>query len=155
MAKSIQASELPTFLESLVRRVNQPRMRDTLGLWLDLLQSDLALGFLNSRSPEGKTWPALKRKRSPIPPHNPGRRPLIDFGNLLASVAGNGSGHVEDVQDDHAVMGTNLPYSQVHQTGTLKTDRIPARPFLGVPDTSADELAEMVADELVKQLDSL
>lgn len=70
-------------------------------------------------------------------------------------MAGNGRGHVEDVQDDNAVMGTNLPYSQVHQTGTLKTNRIPARPFLGVPAPSADELANMVADELVKQVDLL
>ncbi len=127
-------------------------MRPTLKLWFDLLQSDLALGFLNSRSPEGETWAPLKRKRSPIPPHNPGRRPLIDFGDLLASVAGQGSGHIENVRDDGGVFGTSDRKAAFHQAGTR---RMVARPFLGVPSDSADELANMAADELIRQIATL
>lgn len=134
--------------------MDHPRQRDTLTTWLNMLQSDLAQGFLGSQSPEGTPWAPLKRPRSPIPPHNPGRRPLIDFGNLLASVAGKGTGHIEEIAENEAMMGTSIPYAAVHQTGR-KDGKMPARPFMGAPAKSVDELANMVADSLIQQIDML
>ena len=131
----------------MVETLERPRQRDTLETWLNMLQSDLAQCFLGQHSPDGEPWLPLKRPRSPVPPHNPGRRVLIDFGHLLASVAGKGTGHIETVGEAEGTMGTSIPYAAVHQTGT-KDGKIPARPFMGAPAESADELADMVATSL-------
>jgi len=70
-------------------------------------------------------------------------------------VVSDGAGHIEEVLDDEAIFGTKVEYASVHQTGTTKTTRIPARPFMGVSAPMADALAESLADELVRQISEI
>lgn len=150
MANDIPAANLQSWLDKLVALVQKPKLAEVIQQWLTHLAGELGKGFLQSRGPDGQTWPALKQRRPKG--HNQGHRPLIDFGDLLASVASDGNGHVEIVGDDSAEFGTNLDYAGIHQDGG---GRIPARPFVGVSDEMADLVTDMVADELMKQIGGL
>jgi phage gpG-like protein len=74
---------------------------------------------------------------------------LRDTGLLMASVTGQGSGHVETLTATSLVYGTNLvsprgfPYPAAHQHGTRN---MVARPFLGISAKAADVMAQMCAD---------
>lgn len=152
MADSIPAQSLSKYLGRIVSLTVSPRMSSAINQWLQILAGELGKGFLSSRSPTGETWQPLKRKRPKG--HNQGSRPLIDFGELLSSVVSTGDGHIEEVHEAAAVFGTDVDYARHHQWGAPRAN-IPARPFLGVSEEMADELAETVADELMSQIEGL
>lgn len=88
----------------------------------------------------------------------------------MASLTGQGDGHVERIQDRRIVWGTNVDYAAVHQYGASipeqKRDKpwvfnsggktiftrkiaahtIPARPYLGLNDDMIELIDEMFAD---------
>ncbi|WP_417375996.1 phage virion morphogenesis protein [Gimesia maris] len=152
MSKTITAKELGGFLSGIVRRLESPQASKVLSEWNDELAGDLAQGFLNSHSPDGVPWAPLKNPRPPG--HNPGTRPLIDFGDLIRSVVSNGQGHIEIITDDSTTFGTSIYYASVHQYGS-KDGSIPARPFLGIPGESLDKAVEMLSGHLITIIDAI
>lgn len=110
-----------------------------------------------------------------------GQKPLRDTDLLMLSVTAKGRGHTETETDTSLTWGSNLPYAAIHQEGgsiqyaerrrerpwvfrgpngeTIFTRRIrahtvtiPARPFLGISDRTADLMADMAADFVMQQL---
>jgi len=150
MSKTISASELSGFLDGIVKQLEKPKAINLLSKWNDELAGDLAEGFLNSKSPEGKAWAPLKYPRPPG--HNPGTRPLIDTGQLMQSVISDSKGHIEIVSSDSTTFGTSVFYAGFHQFGTTK---IPARPFLGVPPKSLDAAIRMLGDHFISVIDAI
>lgn len=106
--------------------------------------------ILGQHGPDGGAYPPLARPRSPSPPHNPGTRVLIDFGDLLASLSG-GSDHIQEVGEAELTVGTKDPKAAIHQFGSPEKN-IPARPFVGANDDIADYAANEVVDELIQKL---
>ena len=91
-----------------------------------LLAAEAKLAFHYGRAPDGSAWKPLKnpsRKRGGAT-----AKPLRDTGLLMASLAGGGPQHAEDVSPLALVWGTRVRYAGFHQYGTK---HIPARPFLG------------------------
>lgn len=150
MESDIPATSLPSFLDAMRNLIQTPKLAAAIQDWLTHLAGALGKGFLSSQSPDGTAWAPLKGKRPKG--HNQGTRPLIDFGDLLASVASTANGHVEIVGDDSAEFGTDLDYAGFQNDGTR---RIQARPFIGVSDDMADLVAELVADDLIEQIGRL
>jgi phage virion morphogenesis protein len=121
-----------------------------------LLGSQAKQCFDGQRSPDGAAWAPLKRqrsrkrdKRAKKSGRGTGQKVLRDTGLLMASVTGQGSGHVETLTATSLVYGTNLvsprgfPYPAAHQHGTRN---MVARPFLGISAKAADVMAQMCAD---------
>lgn len=150
MPDTIPVEQLPQFLDQLGNLLEHPQLANPIHNWLTHLAGDLGQAFLSSRSPDGTPWPPLKRKRPKG--HNPGHRPLIDFGKLLASVVSDGTGHVETVTDDSAEFGTSVDYAGYQNFGT---SHIPAREFMAASDDMQDLAAELVASDLILQIQGL
>jgi phage gpG-like protein len=54
-----------------------------------------------------------------------------------------------EVEGNRVIVGSPLVYSAAHQEGT---DKIPARPYLGLATADADELAEVIGDWIEGQV---
>ena len=147
MPDLMQVDELQTFTDQMGQVTSRPKLAGVLTDWLQRVAGSLGVGFQQSKDPSGAVWKPLKRKRPKG--HNQGTRPLIDTGDMQASIISTGTGHLQEVTDDSAMMGTEDRKAAFHQFGT---SRIPARPFVGISDEMADLAAEMVADELVETL---
>lgn len=145
--EQIPVKQLPKFMGRVEAATSRPKLTKTLKAWLAHVAGSLGVGFQQSKSPSGETWKPLARKRPKG--HNHGSRPLIDFGDMQASVISTGPGHIEEVSDDSAKMGTDDRKAVFHQYGTSK---IPARPFVGITDEMVDLAAEMVADDVLRQI---
>lgn len=83
-------------------------------------------------APDGTAWAEWSPDYAAT--REPHHSLLIDTQNLLDSIAGQSS-------DGAATVGTDLVYGPAHQYGT---DRIPARPFLGLSKDNADEINEAI-----------
>lgn len=77
-----------------------------------LIQADAKENFAGSHTPEGQPWPPLAHPRP-----SGGAVPLRDQGLLMASVVGQGSGHVEEITSYQLRLGTNLDRAAIHQHG--------------------------------------
>ncbi len=86
--------------------------------------------FMESRTPEGRRWPGLKKPRGPG--RNPGERPLYDSGELYESIT-------YTVNADSVEIGYpgETFYGRFHQHGTRW---IPERRFLGLRDGDLPDL---------------
>lgn len=109
--------------------------------------------FDTGRAPDGTPWVPSQRVLEQ------GGRTLVDTAALLQSIA---SGH----DATSAVVGTNLVYARIHQTGgeirarnarALRTPRgprkavrMPARPFLGWSEAEKDNIVAILSDHLAK-----
>jgi phage gpG-like protein len=102
---------------------------------------------------------------SPWPPHSDeyvarvGAHPLLVLTGALAEAAtGQGQGAIDRRPDQSTIeLGVDTSafgeeegahWGQVHQQGS-SDGRIPARPFMGISDETADACAEVAADLLV------
>lgn len=103
--------------------------------------------FDESHDPSGVPWAPLKNPSARR--GGPGAKPLRDTGMLMASLAGQGSGHVEQVSDVALAWGTNVSYAGYHQEGT---GRIPARPFLGITPEMESRIVEIILDHVRRAL---
>lgn len=83
---------------------------------------------------------------------------LLWKGPLVASLSGGGASvfnpeAVRDVSQSGnsttLTWGTAVPYAAHHQTGT---SRMPARPMVGVTETDATRLAELIANYIMDSL---
>ena len=68
--------------------------------------------FASGVSPDGAPWAPLAHPRP-----RGGTTPLRDTGLLMASVTGQGQGHVEQATPQQLVWGTNLDRAALHQWG--------------------------------------
>ena len=141
---------LGPWMEQVGAAIANPQLQAPIQDWLTHLAGDLSQAFLSSRTPDGMPWPPLKKRRPAG--HNQGHRPLIDFGDLLSSVVSIGNGHIEAVTNDSAEFGTDLFYAGFQNFGT---SRIPAREFMAASDEMQDLAAELVADDLIHQIQGL
>lgn len=76
------------------------------------IKQDVRDHFDSSSDPEGRIWAPLRHPRP-----RGGNRPLLDTGLLRASTTGPGQHHIEQLTDNSFIMGTALPYAQIHQEG--------------------------------------
>jgi phage virion morphogenesis protein len=124
--------------------------RPLLKQYVVLLGSQAKQCFDQQRSPDGAAWAPLKRqrnrkrdKRARKSGRGTGQKVLRDTGLLMASVTGQGSGHVETLTATSLTYGSNLFYAGFHAYGTR---RMVARPFLGISAKTAAVMAQMCAD---------
>ena len=125
------------------------KLRRPIRKWLDYAAGTLGQYMVQSRSPDGTRYPPLKRPRPPG--HNQQSGPLIDFGDMLRSLIADGTDHIEQVTNTTGTIGTRDEKAAKHQYGINVTHR----PFVGVNDEMADEAAELIADEVMDQLDRM
>lgn len=78
--------------------------------------------FASGHAPDGTPWEPLKRPRANS---KGGDKPLRDRGLLMASVTGQGGGHVEQITQSTLTFGANLEYAGVHNYG--HTFDVPAK----------------------------
>jgi len=78
--------------------------------------------------------------------------PLFESGALEESLIGVGNpGNIHETSHRGLLFGTEIPYSIFNQGGT---DRIPARPHVGMNPALPQVLAEEIGDFIVEQLNS-
>ena len=66
---------------------------------------------------------------------------LRDSGRLSQSIG-------QKVDRLEVAVGTGVRYGAPHQTGTLASDKLPARPFIGVDYADVDRMLDMVVRHL-------
>jgi phage gpG-like protein len=73
---------------------------------------------------------------------------LIENGNMRSSLLFEGAAnHIEEVSEAGLTWGTSDPKAAFHMEGTRI---MPARPFVGVTDPLADEIAEIIGNAAQK-----
>lgn len=74
------------------------------------------------------------------------RKILQEEGNLVGTIAAQ-------VQGEGVAIGSNLPYSAIHQfggkAGKARKVTIPARPYLGTNEVDEEEIASLIEDHLM------
>lgn len=114
-----------------------------------VMASHAKLCFQASRAPDGTAWKPLKRPRSGKRHKGSNPKPLLDTGLLRASVSARGAGHIERIEGNALIFGSNLFYAGWMNDGTK---RIPARPFLGFSLELLDTIDDILADYLSEQV---
>lgn len=94
--------------------------------------------FTSSVSPDGRQWPARKRKGD-------GHPLLIDTGAMLQAATGGGSGHVTQIDGSELTVGVSstVPYAAIHNEGKGK---MPKREFMGVQEKRLKQIDKVIAD---------
>lgn len=110
--------------------------------------------FAREASPDGDSWPARKEAGD-------GHPLLVEVGtegsgSLMSAATGLGGGHISRVEGNSLLTGVDksggvggIPGAGVHNYGFAEKN-IPQREFLGLSDVFAEEVAAMLAEELVK-----
>lgn len=133
-------------LNRLIKRGFDPSeaMRDIAGILADVAEE----AFEKETDPStGDKWPRLaeatiaqRLKRGFWP------------GKMLQVTGGLASSVTTDSGRDFALVGSNKEYAAIHQLGGKagrgRKVKIPARPFLGLSDSAADEIVAVIRDFL-------
>lgn len=152
--------DIAEYLDDVVAVLRRPEAREPLRKAIEEWTGELGRGMTQGRSPDGTPFAPLKAETLARRENKRGA-PLTNRGDLLLSLIGDGAGHVEEIGDDEASLGTlhnknssNPPIAVVHQLGSSKRN-IPARPFIGVNDLMADAAADLIADHIERRLAAL
>lgn len=101
--------------------------------------------FVSGEGPDGQAW----AENSPVTIDRKGRnKPLIDEGTLAEQLSYAVTGNQLEV-------GSSMEYAAMQQFGGTKSEfphlwgDIPARPFLGISESDAEEILAIVHDHLV------
>lgn len=139
MAGIASASESPGYANALPILVEQSRIAH-------------AGYFATSTDPAGTAW-------APLAPSTIERKGhdtiLVDTGKLRASLTASSAGGdaIRETFDNGnqagITFGTSVEYAGYHMSGA---SRMPARPEVGVNDKLADEMANTIADHVVRQI---
>lgn len=123
--------------------------------------------FSREESPAGESWPQWYFRALDAPAEH---KTLHVSGALERSLTDSGPGHVEDAQAKELTWGTSVPYSAQHQTGgefpvdqpligrqggfkrAGDTINLPQREHVGLNEAGADQVAEIIADDAIRQL---
>ncbi|OOF50899.1 phage virion morphogenesis protein [Rodentibacter genomosp. 1] len=106
-----------------------------------VLRQEAEKAFDQEKTPEGESWEVLNedyKKRRDAAGHT--GKMLQITGDLVTSLN-------IDYGDSFAVIGASEPYGQYHQMGT---EKMPARPFLGLGKDGIDEIKAILNRELSK-----
>lgn len=76
--------------------------------------ADTRDNFKQARDPDGNAWPRLRFPRA-----RGGDKPLLDRGQLRASVVSPGPHHIEEMGQNTFRVGTSVPYAPLHQFGGI------------------------------------
>lgn len=153
--------DLDAFLSGIVRIAERPDFTPELTDWVEDTTGKLGSYMTSGRSPDGTPYRPLKHPRPAG--HNQKSGPLIDLGDMLLSLIGDGSGHIESVTGSEAALGTghvkdtnrgNIPVASIHQHGSTKA-RIPARPFVGFNPEIVAEAERLIADGFERRIAAL
>ncbi|TWT58880.1 Phage virion morphogenesis family protein [Thalassoglobus neptunius] len=150
----MNVAEFTDFMNGLAGVVANPQCRDALQDWTDFAKGELDQMMHQQVSPDGTPYAPLSRYTSMLKGHSVA---LFETGELNSSVKGNRAGHIEQVTNNSARLGTahtknGEPVAARMQHGSGK---IPARPFIGVNDKMADDAAERIGDDVNQQIDQL
>lgn len=145
--QSMTFEQLSAYLQGLGERLQSISFRRPLQTVALYLASQARRCFDESRAPDGSPWaplvaPSARRGGASA-------KPLRDTGLLMASLTGQGAGHVEQISDVAILWGTNVAYGSHHQYGTR---RIPARPFLGLTPSMESRISLIVTDYVERLL---
>jgi phage virion morphogenesis protein len=140
--------DLPGWTEGLARRLERLGLARPLQTVAFYLANQARLCFDEQRSPDGVPWAPFNRTPS-ARRGGTGAKLLRNTGVLMASLAGKGSGHVEDVGASSLVWGTAVPYAGFQNDGTRT---IPARPFLGVTDDMKETVSKILLDYVKRMI---
>lgn len=111
----------------------------------NVLLQEAEAAFNNEKSPEGESWAKLNQD------YKKRRYDKGYTGNILQVTGDLVKSLNIDYGDSFAVIGAAEPYEQYHQMGTNK---MPARPFLGLGDDGVAEIKAILHRELSKIMQS-
>ena len=117
-ALEMDLSQFPAWCE---RQADELRRLDWSQAWRAVavyLAASTKQRLAQGISPDGVPWRPLAHSRA-----RGGDTPLRDTGLLMASVAGQGQGHIETATPTSLVWGTNLDRAALHQWGGTITPR--------------------------------
>ena len=147
------------FLDLTAELCEQPQMQEELQAWMQNAKQELGSHIEAQKSPDGTPYVPLAKSTVKRKGHDTA---LFQTGELIKSVVGNGSGHIEEAAGDMAILGTShekngKPIALFLQEGTKKNGKqiIPPRPFIGATESMADNAAELIADGLIADIDSI
>ncbi|WNY75966.1 phage virion morphogenesis protein [Pasteurella multocida] len=107
----------------------------------NIVRQDVEDAFDHERAPDGKPWDKLDKRYQE-------RRYKNGYDGKILQMHGNLLNSLDiDYGDRFALIGVSEPYGQYHQKGT---DKMPARPFLGVSETGVEEIKQLLQRELKK-----
>lgn len=154
MSDTLATETLETFLAGVAAVTDDPQAEDALQQWATEAKEELGNLMDQEQAPDGPRHAPLAASTVAKKGHD---RILWEFGDLRESVAGTGSGHIEDVSPNSVVLGTEhekkgAPVASYLQRGT---SRMPARPFIGATENMGDRAAELVGDAILRQIDQL
>lgn len=130
----------------------------------DVLKAQMIHQFETETDPFGSPWePWYWSSDYPAEEH----KTLQHTGTLMASLVGNGLGHVEEISGDELVYGTQIVYAGKHQEGgtfTTEVDlygrhggylpagteiKLPARPIIGWPDATIVKCEQAIVEDIL------
>lgn len=146
-------------IEKMEKAVRDMTFTEPLGEIREQLAKDTQKVFETETAPDGYPWEKLRpatlkrRKRK-------GRKKLQQEQELLGSLVPTAT--IDDLNASTLDWGTNVKHAKYHMTGTgdfkgqtrySGTGKgMVKREFLGVTDEQADQMAETVADHVVKKI---
>jgi phage gpG-like protein len=145
----IDAADAPAVFESIGWSAINVSPDDLMSL-VPIIQNDKRYMFLRETATDGTKW-------APLSPRTIAQKGfstiLIDTGRLWDSLTtpwGNSDTLLEvSGNPPSLVFGTKVPYAKLHETGTR---HMPARPITGLTEQAVNEIAEAVADSVVRRL---
>lgn len=106
-----------------------------------VLRQEAEKAFDQEKTPEGESWEKLNEDYKK-------RRDAAGYTGKMLQVTGDLVTSLNiDYGDSFAVIGASEPYGQYHQMGT---EKMPARPFLGLGKDGIDEIKAILDRELSK-----
>ena len=99
----------------------------------EIIATGIDEAFEHGKAPDGTPWPKSKRAES-------------DHGQTLidTAVLRNSIGY--EAAPDAVAVGTNVPHAVYHQQPEKPGTKMPKREFIGISDTTADELKGTLDD---------
>lgn len=154
MPETLDADGLETFLDGIAGITDDPQVEGALQQWATESKDELGQWMDQEQAPDGAPHAPLAASTVAKKGFS---RILYEYGDLRESVAGSGSGHIEEVSGNSVVLGTDhqkngAPVASYLQNGT---SRMPARPFVGATENMGDRAAELVGDAILGQIDQL
>lgn len=106
-----------------------------------VLRQEAEKAFDQEKTPEGESWEKLNEDYKK-------RRDAAGYTGKMLQVTGDLVTSLNiDYGDSFAVIGASEPYGQYHQQGT---EKMPARPFLGLGKDGISEIKAILDRELSK-----
>jgi phage gpG-like protein len=145
-----------TGIDEVAQAIENLTFKEPLEEVRELLRSETEIGFQTETDPDGNKWPELKPqtikrklRRAKRERHQSRNKILQDKGDLADSllVKPRTTGTVEELSESTLDWGTEIPYGWFHTEGTK---HMPKREFVGVSESAADRIEDILADHVEK-----